>query len=287
LVGKQLIEYIVNQTGSKVNSLFLRKTDYNEQTEALKEELEAENERLKEDIAGLSITKEETGESIDITDSAEMRFAKFGVSGNSKQDTSKITYTCNGTETGMYYFTYNNINYQFTMPTIEEGDILVFHTVTLKLYLGETEITTEIGTTGTQLTFISSPSPDYPQEIHSVGDNVNLFDKDTIYRTNSLIQNSGNITNNSDFDIYKNTVNENKQYTLSITNTGEINRDCRICGFQSDGTFIKEITTFTINANNKATKTFITPANTEYILYHVAKTSDKIKLEQRYSSNRI
>lgn len=57
----------------------------NEAQALLIKELEAENTRLKEDINGLPSGTAE-GESIDITDSAEMRFKAFEISGNSKQD---------------------------------------------------------------------------------------------------------------------------------------------------------------------------------------------------------
>ena len=65
----------------------------------------------------------------------------------------KLGYTCIGNETGTYHFSYNTINYQFTMPTISAGDELIFNTLKLKLYKGTTEITTTTGTSGTELTF--------------------------------------------------------------------------------------------------------------------------------------
>lgn len=57
---------------------------------------------------------------------------------------TKETYTCLGTESGNYYFEYENIKYKFTMPTVEENDILVFDIYTKKLYLDDTEITLTI-----------------------------------------------------------------------------------------------------------------------------------------------
>lgn len=93
-------------------------------------------------------------------------------SGNTIQNTNYRTYKCAGTETGDYYFTYNNINYQFTMPTIEEGSILVFNTETLKLYLGDTEITTTTDNTGILITFAVTPNPDYTTEINNVEGNI-------------------------------------------------------------------------------------------------------------------
>ncbi len=87
------------------------------------------------------------------------------------QDNTKITYKCVGTETGTYYFTYNSVNYQFTMPTITSSSVLIFDTVALKLYLDSTEVATSTGTSGTQLTFITSPNPAYTQYIHVVKGN--------------------------------------------------------------------------------------------------------------------
>lgn len=222
MVGKQLVEYIIQKTGQVVNDKFdTRDTQITE--------LEAENERLKEDINGMCGTKPATGENLNINDSAEMRFVKFGLSGNSKQETSKITYTCVGTETGTYYLTYNNINYQFTMPTIESDDILIFDTKTLKLYLGETEITTEAGTSGTQLTFNASPSPDYPQEISSVDNDNELYLLPKEYQQVEYIKSDGNSFIDTglvlgdgyeiDIDFIINGWASNEQPILSIWNT--------------------------------------------------------------------
>lgn len=50
------------------------------------EELKTENERLRQDLNGLPKGQVE-GEKIDLTDSADMRFSSFEISGNSKQET--------------------------------------------------------------------------------------------------------------------------------------------------------------------------------------------------------
>ena len=68
-------------------------------------------------------------------------------------DTDEIIYTCDGTETGNYYLTYNTVNYYFTMPTVEENDVLVFNTDTLILTLNNTTISTSSSGSGTELTF--------------------------------------------------------------------------------------------------------------------------------------
>lgn len=83
------------------------------------------------------------------------------------------TYTCVGTETGNYYFTYGSTSYYFTMPTVTSGDMLIFDGTTLSLN-GET-ITTAVGTSGTQLTMTSIPNNAYVPsglEVRHIGFNV-------------------------------------------------------------------------------------------------------------------
>lgn len=99
------------------------------------------------------------------------------------QSTAKRSYYCGGTETGDYYFTYSNVNYQFTMPAIVAGDLLIFDTSTLKLYLGNTEIATTNDNTGTLITFIGAPNSRLSQDIvdmsgtqHLSLTNKNIFD---------------------------------------------------------------------------------------------------------------
>lgn len=69
-------------------------------------------------------------------------------------DNDDIVYTCDGTESGNYYLTYNNVNYYFTMPTVEENDKLFFNTTSLILSLNGTAITTGSSGSGTELTFV-------------------------------------------------------------------------------------------------------------------------------------
>lgn len=68
-------------------------------------------------------------------------------------ESDEIIYTCDGTETGDYYLTYNSIDYYFTMPSVEDGDILAFNTTDLELSLDGTTIITSSTGTGTELTF--------------------------------------------------------------------------------------------------------------------------------------
>lgn len=69
-------------------------------------------------------------------------------------DNKDISYTCDGTESGDYYLTYNSVDYYFTMPTVEDGDTLLFNTVDLTLKLNGTTISTASSGTGTELTFV-------------------------------------------------------------------------------------------------------------------------------------
>jgi len=110
--------------------------------------------------------------SIDIEDDEDLASA-FTYSGSNFTDT--LSYTCTGTETGDYYFVYNTVNYQFTMPTITSGDILYFNTETLKLYFNDTEVSTISDNTGTLITMNSIQNNAYlPSglEVRHVGFNV-------------------------------------------------------------------------------------------------------------------
>lgn len=56
------------------------------------------------------------------------------------QNKDNLIYRCSGSESGDYYFVVLDTNYGFTMPTISEGDILVFNSSTSKLFYNDTEI---------------------------------------------------------------------------------------------------------------------------------------------------
>ena len=114
-----------------------------------------------------------TGTSIDTTGGAYWR-AKLGLSGNTEQSTNIITYTCDGTETGDYYFVYNSTNYQFTMPTVSSGDVIYFNTDTLKLYLEDVEVTTSTASTGILIKMKNTPNLDYTQNIHVLKGSNNI-----------------------------------------------------------------------------------------------------------------
>lgn len=65
----------------------------------------------------------------------------------SKLNDPNIEYTCDGTESGDYYLTDKGVNFYFTMPTVAEGDVLVFNTKDYTLTLNETT-DVELSTTG-------------------------------------------------------------------------------------------------------------------------------------------
>lgn len=84
-----------------------------------------------------------------------------------------VKYICNGTETGSYYFIYNETNYQFTMPTIANGSVLMFDGTTLTLD-GKIIITTTANT-GTLLSMIDINNSAYiPSglEVRNIGFNL-------------------------------------------------------------------------------------------------------------------
>ena len=142
----------------------------------------------------------EEGTNFTLNSTKEGKINSILLKGNSSQNTNIITYICLGTETGDYYFTYNSINYQFTMPTIFTNDLLVFNTDTLKLYLDTTEISTITENTGTLITMDTTPNPKYSQSIHVVTGNnsveicgKNLFNKNNaIIKTLNAQQKTGN-----------------------------------------------------------------------------------------------
>lgn len=67
---------------------------------------------------------------------------------------NKLHYICNGTESGKYYFTYDNVSYYFTMPTVQANSKLIFDIDDKELKLNDTVITTSNTGTGTELKFV-------------------------------------------------------------------------------------------------------------------------------------
>lgn len=106
-------------------------------------------------VTTLTITDAEGTETVEIPDGIDLT-GGVPTNGVIGFDITELIYTCDGTETGDYYFTYNNVDYYFTMPTVEDGDVLVFNTTNLTLKLDNTTITTSSSGTGTQLTFTNN-----------------------------------------------------------------------------------------------------------------------------------
>lgn len=107
---------------------------------------------------------------------------------------------------------------------------------------------------------IPSPNPDYPQEIYSVGDNVNLFDKTTI---------TENARFTPDGTIYRDTnyfatdyipVKVNTRYTA---NSNFLNSYNRICYYDDNKVFISANDGNDINY-------FITPTGTKFVRFSKA-----------------
>lgn len=101
-------------------------------------ELEEENELLRKDLAGLP-TNTATGESIDITDSAEMRFEKLDVGGNSKQNTTEgknlLTFKNVSNRTLLNVAeTFNNSEFKLSGTTSDAG-ILIPQNTNLQITL--------------------------------------------------------------------------------------------------------------------------------------------------------
>lgn len=202
---------------------------------------------------------------------------KIDLKGNTSQDTNIKTYVCDGTESGDYYFTENSINYQFTLSSTTDGDILAFNTDTLELTLNSTTITTTTGTSGTQITLSNTPNPDYPQEVKVVkGNNVvsvqgkNLFNKDITlhsgwYNDNGVFQSSTGTSHTE--EKYK--VKPNETYTLS---GNKIAYDTtyvfsRIYYYDKDKNWLYRSTI------SQPTYSFVIPSNCYYIDFQVSIAS--------------
>lgn len=173
-------------------------------------------------------TVDGTGTDISLENTVDYKMRKLDIFGNSSQNTNIITYTCSGTETGDYYYVYNNTNYQFTMPTISSGDVIYFNTTDLKLYLGNTQITTTTDNTGTLITMRSTPNPYYQQFIKVLTGNKYLyFQNENLIVGNLEIVKSKNTNGewNGNSYTYRGvtfTYNEDKSITIKGTSTGAI-----------------------------------------------------------------
>lgn len=303
-------------------------------------ELEEENELLRQDIAGLP-TNTATGESIDITDSAEMRFEKLDVGGNSKQNTTEgknlldIQYYEQGSidaSTGQDVQNMQNgrgSNYIAVLPNtthtisanknlqairlseytsekehIQRTQSLASNKLTLtttaNTYFVRWSFNYDVSTTVTEQLAKSldlqleqnqsessyepytgrqaSPSPEFEQPVHSVGDNVNLFDKDNV--EGGYLDGSGNVVSNATYRVSDYIdVNIFKEITVS----GNYGGSEYICFYDNDKNFISNTGMGTLK-----TRTISLPNNCYYVRVTVHKdVLNQYKLEKRYSSNTI
>ena len=182
------------------------------------EQVKEENKQLRQDLNGLP-KGQASGESIDLSDSAEMR-CDLKISGNSKQETregynlanyknsatkSDVNFEIGDIESGKTYTLYLNVqgtlsfnlkygvngsniatSYDITgkhIKTFEasESNVLYMNGFSTTNYNGISEIMLLEGTyTKDNLpvyeAYGASPSPDYPSEVESCGDNINIFD---------------------------------------------------------------------------------------------------------------
>ena len=197
--------------------------------------------------------------------------------GNCEQDTNIITYTCTGLETGVYDFIYNEVTYYFTMPTVTEGDVIYFNIDTLKLYKGETEIeTSSTGEESTTITFVSTPNPDYPQDIRVVtGDNsVIVQNKNLVISTivGSNINASGHINNSDNNSMVIARVVQGQTYTITT------DKDSFFYGYFTTPPELYS-TSYNNSRSSSSNKT-ITASITGYIAFQTSKTYETPQIEK-------
>lgn len=144
----------------------------------------------------------------------------------------------------------------------------IFNNLTIRLMLTD-EVDTEYENYGV------SPSIEYEAPIESVGDNINLFDKDDSIVENLFFNASGETESNGGAFYQESYIKvlPNTQYTIS-----GLNKDYfRICEYTQDKTFI----TRQILSSQAVSFTFITSTTTEYIRISCWKTNlDSIKIEK-------
>ena len=161
--------------------------------------------------------------------------------------------------------TNTNVNTALITLYIPNGTVMNKKNVKVMLYKDDSVQATEFEPyTGGK----PSPSPDYPQEIETVGSNVNLFDKTTITENQRLDpRGDNNYDENCDVSDYIK-IQPNTTYTRNITASVY---EC-ICFYTINKTFISRDTTH-------ATTT--SPNNAYYVRISCYKTNlDTLKLEK-------
>ncbi len=242
------------------------------------EELKEENKHLKEDLNGLP-SGTVSGENIDITDSAEMRFSEFNVRGNSRQESNlyngelergsindegevdatnrvrttkyteikestKITINADGIE--QYALVFYNTNYELiTISSFVDLGIeteMVANARYIKAILKKSDNSDINVTDIANFVIGNTPSPDYPSEVESCGDNVNLLnissnnetvirildDEATISYDNEVVKVTRKVINHSNAQtgiFYAFNTKEGKEYTVTpiFSSAGVVN----------------------------------------------------------------
>lgn len=139
---KEKLESLENYDDTELKQKNTEQDTTIEELKAENIELKAENERLNNDINAISVTEKAEGENITLNDTAEARFKKFGIGGNSWQETREgynlipftyetktvngVTFTVNddgtikvdGTATANTYF-------DLGKPTLPAGDYIL------------------------------------------------------------------------------------------------------------------------------------------------------------------
>lgn len=120
------------------------------------------------------------------------------------------------------------------------------------------------------------PSPDYPSKVVTVGQNVNLFDKESATNNKYLSTTDGSLLNSSSSSTsdYIN-VEGNKNYIISGYENSNYYKV--VCFYDKDKNFISAINT----TNSNTEYTFATPTNTRHLRFHFQYTKiNDIKLEK-------
>lgn len=119
-------------------------------------------------------------------------------------------------------------------------------------------------------------SSDYPQEVETVGSNVNLFDKESATNNKYLSTTDGALLNSSSSSTsdYIN-VEGNKNYIISGYENNNYYKV--VCFYDKDKNFISAINT----TNSNTEYAFATPTNTRHLRFHFQYTKiNDIKLEK-------
>jgi len=124
---------------------------------------------------------------------------------------------------------------------------------------------------------LPSPNPSYPQPIHSAGDNINLFDKDTPYASpNKAINDDGDIITASGYSVYKVPLKANSTYTFQKNNTASTY--IRIVLMNSSDEKEGLVVSGNISTIGTYTKTFTTTSATTYAYIQIKTTDENVKL---------